>query len=164
MQLQDLKRSKGLKDKARRKGRGNASKGNTSGRGNKWQWARAGYSRKPFFEWGQTPLVQRIPKMRGFKRYFKLLEDYNVINVSTFDSDERVIDKVNKEVLVALWYIKNEEELVKVLWQWEITKKLQCSGLEKYSKSAQDKIEKAGGKIELVPEKVKEKKVEKKFK
>jgi len=150
MQLHELVRSKGLKTKARRKGRGNASKGNTSGRGNKGQGQRAGHSQKPFFEGGQTPLVQRIPKLRGFKRYYKLIDEYKVVNIGDLEKDERVTKEVNKELLTQRWYLKKPTESVKVLGTGELTKELSFENLEKYSKSAEAKIEKAGWKISLI--------------
>lgn len=150
MQLHDLKRSKGLKDKSTRKWRWNASKWNTSWRWNKWQGARAWYSRKPFFEWWQTPLVQRVPKMKWFKRHLKLVDIYTIINLRQLESDDRLIDKLNKDVLLELWYIKKKTELVKLLWNGDLSKKLNCSGIEKYSKSAIEKINKVWWNVKVL--------------
>lgn len=143
MKIHLLKRSKWLTDKAKRKGRGNASgKWNYSGKWHKWQKARSGFSMKPFFEWGQTSIVQRIPKAKWFKRHYKLVTDYCVINLSKLEADLRIADwtEITKALLKDLWYIKNEKLLVKVLWDWDLIKKLTFTGIEKFSKSAEEKI------------------------
>jgi len=156
MQLHELERSKWLKDKMRRKGRWNASKGNTAGRWNNWQKSRSGYSQKPFFEGWQTPLFKRLPKLRGFKRYYKLIEDIVGINVSTLDSDDRIVDTLDTALLQKLGYCKRWES-IKILWNGEISKKIKIEDIAYFSKSARAKIEKAWGKI---TEKVVEEKVE----
>lgn len=143
MKIHLLKRSKWLTDKAKRKGRGNGSgKWNYSGKWHKWQKARSGFSMKPFFEWGQTSIVQRIPKAKWFKRHYKLVTEYSVINLSKLEADVRIADwaEITKALLKDLWYIKNEKLLVKVLWDWDLTKKLTFTGIEKFSKSAEEKI------------------------
>lgn len=158
MKLHDLKKSKWLKDKARRKGRWNASKGNTCGKGNKGQKARAGGSTPVFFEWGQTPLVQRIPKMKGFKRYYKFVDNYAVVNLTRLEADDRIQKEVSREILLKLGYAKNKDK-IKILWSGELTKKLSFVNIDSFSKSAKEKIEKAGGTITEIKE---EKKTEKK--
>lgn len=143
MKIHLLKRSKWLTDKAKRKGRGNGSgKWNYSGKWHKWQKARSGFSMKPFFEWGQTSIVQRIPKAKWFKRHYKLVTEYSVINLSKLEADVRIANwaEITKAVLKDLWYIKNEKLLVKVLWDWDLTKNLTFTGIEKFSKSAEEKI------------------------
>ncbi len=147
MKLHSLTKSTGFKDKARRIGRGNASKGNTSGKGNKGQKARSGGSISPFFEGGQTPLIQRMPKFKGFKRPIKLQEVYAVVNLADLEKNEKVVSEVTKEVLKTAGYIKKTSEMVKVLGNGELKKKLVFSGIEKFSKSALEKIEKAGGEV-----------------
>lgn len=159
MKLHELVRSKGLKDKARRKGRWNGSKGNTSGRGNNGQKSRAWSSISPSFEWGQTPLVKRIPKLRGFKRYYKLLDNYAVVNVGDLEKDKRVEKEVSKENLQARGYAKAKDK-VKILGNGDLEKKLVFKNIEKYSKSAIEKIEKAGGSVEAMEEKKKPSKKE----
>lgn len=150
MRAHEISKSAWLKKKANRLGRGNASKGNTSGRWHKWQKARSGFSAKATFEWGQTPLVQRMPKARWFKRYYKLVDNYVVINVADLNKNENVSDwlELSKFKLKELWYIKKESDLVKILWNGELSKKIKFVWIEKFSKSAQEKIEKAGGNIE----------------
>ena len=147
MKLHELKKSKGFKDKARRLGRGNASKGNYSGKGLKGQKARSGRSVRLSFEGGQTSVVQRMPKAKGFQRYYKLVERYEVINVSSLDKDVRITSEVTKEILKSANYIKSVSCPVKILGSGELTKSLTFNGIEKFTKSAVEKIEKAGGKI-----------------
>jgi len=146
MKLNTLEKSKGFKDKSRRAGRG-AYGGNYSGKGYKGQKARSGKGLRPWFEGGQTSIVMRMPKARGFKRYYKLVDEYIVINVCTLEADERITNEVTKEILKTNGYIKNESDLVKILWNWELNKSLSFAGIEKFTKSAIEKIEKAWGKI-----------------
>ena len=147
MKLHALQKSKGFKDKARRLGRWDASKGNYSGKGHKGQKARSGKSVRPFFEGGQTSIVQRMPKAKGFKRYYKLVDTYAVVNVSALEKDERITTEVTKVALKAAGYIKKESEMVKILGNGELSKALIFTGIEKFTKSAVEKIEKAWGKI-----------------
>ncbi|MDR2415753.1 MAG: 50S ribosomal protein L15 [Candidatus Peribacteria bacterium] len=147
MKLHTLQRSKGFKDKARPLGRGNASKGNTSGKGHKGQKARSGKTLSPFFEGGQTPITMRMPKAKGFKRYYKLVDIYEVINLSSLEKDVRIVTEVNKELLKTTGYIKKSSALVKILGNGELTKPLTFTGIEKFTKSAVEKIQKAGGTI-----------------
>ena len=147
MKLHQLEKSKWFKDKARRLGRGNASKGNYSGKWLKGQKARSGRSVRPFFEWGQTPVVMRMPKAKGFKRADKWIDKYVIINVSTLEKDASIKTEVNKANLKEAGYIKSISDLVKILWNGELKKSLNFVGIEKFTKSAVEKIEKAGGKI-----------------
>ena len=147
MKLHQLEKSKWFKDKARRLGRWNASKWNYSGKWLKGQKARSGKSVRPFFEWGQTPVVMRMPKAKWFKRCDKLVDSYTIINVSTLENDSAFSAEVSKAVLKESGYIKSEKDLVKILGNGEIKKSLNFVGIEKFTKSAIEKIEKAGGKI-----------------
>lgn len=141
-------RSKGLADKLNRRGRGNSSgRGNTSGRGSNGQKSRSGHSMKPFFEGGQTSIVQRMPKHRGFKRYYKLVTPVQNVNLGALQKDERITDVVTKELLWELGYIRSAEVAVKVLGTGELEKVLSFEGIEQYSATAKSKIEKAGGSI-----------------
>ncbi len=116
MKLHSLVRSKGLADKLKRRGRGNASgRGNTSGRGSNGQKSRSGHSMKPFFEGGQTSIVQRMPKHRGFKRYYKLVTPVQNVNLFALQKDERITEIVTKEFLWELGYIRSADVAVKVL-------------------------------------------------
>ena len=147
MKLHQLEKSKWFKDKARRLGRWNASKWNYSGKWLKGQKARSGRSVRPFFEWGQTPVVMRMPKAKWFKRADKWVDKYVVINVSALEQDASIKTEVNKAVLKEAGYIKSISDLVKILWNGELKKSLNFVGIEKFTKSAVEKIEKAGGKI-----------------
>ena len=142
-----LKRSKGLKSPRIQRGRGDSSgRGNTSGRGNKGEGQRAGAGMPAWFEGGQTPLVQRLPKMRGFKKPFKLINKFTGINLSSLESNDMINGEVTKDSLIAAGLVKKNEK-VKILGNGELTKKLSFSGMDAVSKSAQEKIEKAGGSL-----------------
>jgi large subunit ribosomal protein L15 len=144
MKLHDLQRSKGYKEKARQLGRGNASKGNYSGKGHKGQKARSGKTLPINFEGGQTSLTMRMPKAKGFKRYYKLVDTYEVINVSALEKDARITSEVSKASLKSAGYLKKETALVKILGNGELSKALTFTGIEKFTKSAIEKIKKAG--------------------
>jgi len=149
MKLCELKRSTWLKNKSNRIWRWNASKWTYSGRWQKWQKARSWHSAKPFFEGWQTSIVMRMPKARWFKRNDKLVTHYSIINLSNLEKDERVTKdmEITKFKLKELGYIKKESEFVKVLWNGDFSKKLTFTWLEKFSKSALEKIEKAWAKV-----------------
>ena len=148
MKLHSLVRSKGLTDKLNRRWRGNSSgRGNYSGRGLNWQKSRSGHSMKPFFEWGQTSVVMRMPKHRGFKRYYKLLTPVQAVNLDVIQKDEKITEVVSKEVLLQLGYIRSADVAVKILWTWDLQKALSFEGIEHFSATAKTKIEKAGWSI-----------------
>lgn len=145
MDLSNLKPKKGSKKPRKRVGRGPGSGlGKTAGRGEKGQKSRSGYSRKIGFEGGQMPLHRRLPK-RGFTNIFK--KEYHIINVS--DLDERFDSgaTVDEEALREAGLIKGSGTMVKVLGNGEISKKLTVKA-EKFSATAREKIEKAGGTCE----------------
>lgn len=149
MKLHELKRSKWFKDKSIQVWRGDGSwRGNYSGKWCKWQQARSWFSLLPSFEWGQTPTVQRFPKKRWFTRFSKLVDEYSVLNLKNLERDERITTnmEINKEVLIENWYIK-KNTMVKILGDWDFSKVLNFVGIEKFSKTAQEKIEKVGWKI-----------------
>jgi len=146
----------------RRKGRWDGSKGNTAGRWNNGQKSRAGYSKKVFFEWGQTPLVKRLPKLRGFKRYYKLVDDIAVVNLASLEKDEEIKKEVTKTLLCELGYCKKSEK-VKILGNGDLSKKLSFKNIDQFSKSAKVKIEKAGWNIEEMPKVEKPTKVKKNY-
>lgn len=142
-----LTRSKGIKKPRIQRGRGDSSgRGNTSGRGNKGEGQRAGAGMPAWFEGGQTPLTQRLPKMRGFKKPFKLIHKFTPVNLSALEAHAEIKGEVTKEVLVAAGLI-NKNEKVKILGNGDLSKKLTFSGMDAISQSAQEKIEKAGGSI-----------------
>ena len=128
-----------------RRGRGHGSgNGKTAGKGHKGQKARSGAPR-PGFEGGQMPLFRRIPK-RGFKcRNSKNIISINVSDLNRFEDGATVTVESLKEIGL----VKNPSDGVKVLGNGELTKKLTVS-VDAASKSAVEKIEAAGGKIEVV--------------
>ena len=146
MNLHELSPAAGSNTKAYRKGRGNGSgNGKTAGRGQKGQWSRSGGGVRVGFEGGQMPLTRRIPK-RGFNNIFaKRLESVNVSVLEKFE-DGAVI---NAETLLAEGILSKCEYGVKILGNGSMTKKLtvQASAFSAYAK---EKIEAAGGKVEVI--------------
>ena len=147
MKLNELEKNVGATQKRKIVGRGRGSGlGKTSGKGHKGQNARSGGGVRPVFEGGQTPLYRRLPK-RGFSNY-EFKTTYAVINVSDlnrFDNGTVVSPALLKEVGL----IKNQLDGIKVLGNGELTKKLTVQA-HKFSKTAQEKIEKSGSKIEVM--------------
>lgn len=146
MKLHELNASEGARKKAFRVGRGAGSgNGKTSGRGHKGQNARSGGGCKPGFEGGQMPLQRRVPK-RGFNNIFA--KKYATVNVSALNTfaDGSVIDA---NVLMEAGLIKKSYDGVKVLGDGELTAKLTVKAA-KFTESAKEKIEKAGGKAEVI--------------
>ncbi len=147
MKLNTLKPAFGATKKDKRVGRGPGSgHGKTSCRGGKGQTARSGGSIPPHFEGGQMPLVRRIPK-RGFKNaLFK--KEYEIVNIDTLNMFEADTE-VTPELLLQYNIIKGNKEGVKILGEGELSVKLNVKA-HKFSKSAVEKIEKAGGKAEVL--------------
>ena len=145
MKMHDLGPAYGSTTTKKRVGRGTGSGlGKTSGKGHKGQKARTGGSIRRGFEGGQTPLYRRIPK-RGFKNHFA--KEYAVINVSDLEKfEENAV--VNIDTLISEGIIRKELDGLKVLGNGEITKKLTVVAT-KFSKTAEEKIQAAGGKIEV---------------
>ncbi|MDR2090772.1 MAG: 50S ribosomal protein L15 [Clostridiales bacterium] len=146
MDIQTLSPAPGAKTKPKRIGRGIGSgMGKTSTKGHKGQWARSGGGVRPGFEGGQMPITRRLPK-RGFTNIYK--KEYTVVNVSDLEIFENGAT-VNLETLVGAGLVKKVEAYgIKVLGNGELTKKLTVEA-KKFSKSAVDIIEKAGGKAEV---------------
>ena len=147
MKLHELERNRAAKHDRRRVGRGMGSGlGKTSGRGEKGQKARSGVSIKATFEGGQLPLYRRLPK-RGFSNSdFKIR--YATINVSDLNRFEDGT-VVTPELLKEVGLLKNQLDGVKVLGEGVIEKKLTVKA-HKFSKSAVEKLEKSGSKIEVI--------------
>ena len=142
--LHELKPAAGANRPAKRKGRGAASgNGKTAGYGHKGQKARSG-AKRPGFEGGQMPLARRLPK-RGFNNIFATV--YTTIKVSDLDrfEDGTVVDTA---AMLKAGLIKKVNDGVKVLGNGEITKKLTVEAAA-FTASAKEKIEKAGGKVEV---------------
>ena len=146
MKLHELSPAVGSTKEVKRVGRGHGSgNGKTAGKGHKGQNARSGGGVRPGFEGGQMPLTRRIPK-RGFNNIFA--KEYAVINVSDLNKfvDGTVVDT---ELLKASGLVKKVCDGVKVLGDGELTSKNLTVKAVKFTKTAVEKIEKAGGKAEV---------------
>ena len=128
-----------------RKGRGVGSGlGKTAGRGQKGQYARRS-TFKPWFEGGQTPMARRLPK-RGFKKHNRdIVAAINVSQLEMFDAGAKVDERVLREHGI----IKGRADRIKILGKGDLTKSVTVTA-HSFSKSAQEKIAKAGGKTVLV--------------
>lgn len=147
--LNQLRRSKGLKDKKIQVGRGNGSgKGNSSTKGLKGQNSLSGGGVNRRFEWGQTSLSQRLPKLKGFKRYEKLVDHYHIVNISTLEKSELITSwaTIDKQLLLNCRMISHDW-LVKILGNGELTKSLHFVNIDKFSDTAKTKITTVGGDI-----------------
>lgn len=142
----NLKANSGSRKQRRSRGRGDGSgRGSFSGRGGKGQTARSGGGKRPGFEGGQTPLVRRIPKLKGFKNPNK--NPYQVVNVSSLEifGDGSTVD------LVALYenkLISRKNRPLKILGGGELMKKLTVKA-DACSADAKKKIEAKGGSVVL---------------
>ena len=146
MRLEELQPAAGSKFSAKRVGRGIGSgNGKTSGKGHKGQNARSGGGVRPGFEGGQMPLYRRLPK-RGFTNIFA--KQYVSVNVEVLDRFEDG-SEVTPEILKNAGVISKTLDGVKFLGRGEVTKKLTVKAA-KFSETAKEKIEKAGGKAEVM--------------
>ena len=148
MKLYDLKPAEGSVTPAKRLGRGIGSGlGKTSGKGHKCQWARSGGGVRPGFEGGQMPLIRRIPK-RGFNNHFS--KEYSIVNLSVLEGFEAG-SVVDMAVLAEKGLIKVVKDCagLKVLGNGTLSKALTVKA-ERFSASAKEAIEKAGGKAEQI--------------
>lgn len=153
MKLSSLKPNKGSVKKAKRKGMGSGSgNGKTSGRGHKGQKARGKGTVHVWFEGGQMPIYRRLPKL-GFRARVdvKGINNYNLINLATLENIFESGAEVNAETLTAKGYGTNVRNKagIKVLGRGEITKKLTLK-VNAISESAKQKIEAAGGTVEVL--------------
>ncbi len=147
MKLHELKPAEGAVRAKRRLGRGTATgQGKTAGRGQKGQWSRSGGGVRVGFEGGQMPLARRLPK-RGFKNpNRKIFTEVNVELLNRFENGT----EITAEVLRAAGAIsKIEKDGVKILGEGNLERALTVK-VAKFTASAKEKIEKAGGKAELV--------------
>ena len=143
--LSNLKAPKGANSNKKRVGRGMGSGiGKTSGRGHKGQGSRSGSSLMRGFEGGQMPLHRRLPK-RGFTNIFRV--EYAVLGLDRITELNET--ELTYEKLVDLGIVKKRNGLVKVLANGELTTAVTVHA-HKFSKAAQEKIEKAGGKAVLI--------------
>lgn len=145
MDLADLKPAPGSLKNRKRIGRGpGTGKGKTSGKGHKGQKSRSGYKRKAWHEGGQMPLQRRLPK-RGFTNIFRV--DFQAVNISrlvSLDSSEITPDLLRQKGLV-----RKKNIPIKILGVGDIEKAINVKA-HAFSRSAIEKIEKAGGKIEII--------------
>jgi large subunit ribosomal protein L15 len=142
MNLSNLRAPRKANENKKRVGRGMGSgMGKTSTRGHKGQGSRSGSSLMRGFEGGQMPLHRRLPK-RGFTNIFKT--EYEVVNVERLASLNET--EITPEVLRKVGVVTSKNKLVKVLGQGELSRAITVHA-HRFSKSAQEKIEKAGGKV-----------------
>ena len=116
----------------------------TCWKGDKWQNARKWSWPWALFEWGQTPLYKRLPKLKWFTNIFK--KKYDVVNLSSI---EKLEWEITLKVLADQWIISWKTWMLKVLWEWEVKNKISLKAV-KVSASAKEKIEKAWWKVEIL--------------
>ncbi|TDF91469.1 50S ribosomal protein L15 [Paenibacillus piri] len=146
MKLHELTSAVGSRKARKRVGRGIGSgMGKTSTRGHKGQNARSGGGVRPGFEGGQNPLYRRLPK-RGFTNRFR--KEFAIVNLSELNKFAAGTE-VTPEVLFESGIVKNGRDGIKILGNGEITVQLNVKA-NKFSQSAVDKIEAAGGKTEVI--------------
>jgi large subunit ribosomal protein L15 len=147
MMIHEITNQVGRNKARKRVGRGNGSgHGRTAGRGHKGAKSRAGFSRRAYFEGGQMSFIRRLPK-RGFTNAaFRQL--YHVINVKTLEArlDDGAV--VTPQTLAAVGIIRDEKLPLKVLGEGDLTKKFDVTAA-KFSATAREKIEKAGGTVTI---------------
>lgn len=156
MILNDIHRGIKKHKKRKRIGRGPGSgHGKTAGRGHKGQGSRSGSSSHAVWQGGTMPMIRRVPK-RGFNNKWGLI--VAVVNVGQIDQAYEAGEEVSLETLAAKNLAKGRFDVLKVLGDGELSKKLKISA-HRFSKSAAEKIEKAGGEMVVLPGKtpVKEK-------
>jgi large subunit ribosomal protein L15 len=145
MNLSDIRPPKGQTHAKKRVGRGMGSgHGKTSARGHKGQHAGTGFSQKRGFEGGQMPLHRRLPK-RGFTNIFK--KQFAIVNLGRLEKLEG--DTFNADTLIAAGLINKVKDGVKVLGTGTLTRKITVEA-HQFSKSAVEKIEKAGGRALVI--------------
>jgi large subunit ribosomal protein L15 len=148
MNLNDIHRGVQRNRARKRLGRGIGSgQGKTAGRGHKGQKSRAGYWALPVFEGGQMPLVRRVPK-RGFHNRFAAV--VAVVNLAQLEARFQAGDEVNPSTLKLRQVVKGSYDVLKVLGNGELTKSLKISA-HRFSASAREKIERAGGQVVVLP-------------
>ncbi|MFZ5966774.1 MAG: 50S ribosomal protein L15 [Bacillota bacterium] len=146
MRLHELRPAEGSVKDRKRLGRGTGSgQGKTGGKGHKGQNARSGGGVRPGFEGGQMPIYRRLPK-RGFNNPFK--KEWTIVNIDTLNVFEDGT-MVTPELLLETGIIKKVVDGVKILGDGELQKKLSIQA-HKFSQSAIEKIEAAGGKAEVI--------------
>ena len=147
MDLHNLSPSPGAVKRRKRVGRGTSSgHGKTAGRGTKGQLSRSGGGKGPGFEGGQTPLQRRLPKLPGFRNPFKkVYELVNVDQLKAFDPGS----EVGPSDLIAKGLVKKDKLPLKILGRGELDRPLTVKA-HAFSSSAVEKIEAAGGRVEML--------------
>ena len=149
MKEHDLFAPAGAHRERRRLGRGIAAgQGKTAGRGTKGQKARAGGTVRRGFQGGQNPVQQQLPYKRGFTNTFRV--EYNVVSLSQLDTFEAG-SEVTVDLLIARRMARKKRWPVKILGEGELTKPLTVQA-HKFSKTAREKIEAAGGRVDVLDE------------
>ncbi len=149
MKLHDLRPNPGAKKKRKRVGRGiSAGQGKTAGRGTKGQNARSGGGKGIYFEGGQLPLARRLPYKRGFTNIRKVY--YKPVNLGRLAEIDFGDVEVTPEVLAAIGLIKKPTDPVVILGDGDIHAALTVKA-HRFSAAARQKIEAAGGKVEVLP-------------
>ena len=148
LSLDNLKWNSGSRKRAKRVWRGNGSgKWTYSTRGCKGQNSRSGGWVPAWFEWGQTPLFRRLPKLKGFSNA-KFKKHYNIVNLDQIEELAQAwIKEINKEVLLEKRVISKKNWAVKLLARWELKTKVTII-VDKASVKAKEAVEKAWGKLE----------------
>jgi large subunit ribosomal protein L15 len=150
MNLTDARKAVIPRKKKTRVGRGESSgQGKTAGRGHKGQGQRAGVSQRRYFEGGQMPNIRRLPKFGFNNAVFKTR--YEIVNVSSLNDLFNDGDTVDEAALRKLKIVSRSCDGVKILGNGTLEKKLTVK-VEKFTKSAREKIEKAGGTVEVIGE------------
>lgn len=149
MKLHDLRPNSGAKKQRKRVGRGTGSgSGKTAGRGTKGQSARSGGGKGVYFEGGQLPLARRLPYKRGFTNIRKITyRPVNLKQLAEFDFDGA---DITPEIMAMVGLIKKPTDPVVVLGDGELETALTVKA-HRFSKSAREKIESAGGTVEVLP-------------
>ncbi len=143
-----IRPNKKARRQRRRIGRGDGSgRGTYSGKGIKGQKSRSGKGPRPGFEGGQLPLIKRLPERRGFTNIFKTY--YALVKVSDLQNLE-LEGQITPEVMLEMKLLKNLKLPVKVLGNGELTRSVNVLA-HKYTGSARQKIESAGGVAEVMP-------------
>lgn len=146
LELHTLTPAKGANRKRKRLGRGRGSgHGKTSGKGHKGQKSRSGYSQRAGFEGGQMPLYRRVPK-RGFHNIFA--KKYAILNVKSLNHFQEGTT-VTPELLREEGLLKKLQDGLRILGQGKLEKKLTVCA-HHFSESARQKIEQAGGSVEVL--------------
>ena len=144
--MNDLKPAKGSRKNRQRVGRGSGSGwGKTAQRGANGAKSRSGYSQKDYFEGGQLPLIRRLPK-RGFTNIFK--KQFQIVSIADIADLAKENDVIDADLLFTNGKINNAKGLVKVLGDGDLDKAVTVKA-NAFSKTAEEKITKANGKVEV---------------